>query len=72
MVHNTFVLLHTTGIYLYKSHPIFQVDILGTVVFKREREDFYSYGGNGINIVHVTDGYAAVKLWRRNVLWLLP
>ncbi|XP_012672624.1 CST complex subunit STN1 isoform X2 [Clupea harengus] len=39
------------GIYLYKSHPIFQVDILGTVVFKREREDFYSYGvddGTGV------------------------
>ncbi|XP_062399091.1 CST complex subunit STN1 isoform X2 [Sardina pilchardus] len=39
------------GIYFYRSHPIFQVDILGTVVFKREREDFYSYGvddGTGV------------------------
>lgn len=32
------------GIYFYRAHPIFQVDILGIVVFKREREDFYSYG----------------------------
>ncbi|KAL2086743.1 hypothetical protein ACEWY4_017802 [Coilia grayii] len=39
------------GIYFYKTHPIFQVDILGIVVFKREREDFYSYGvddGTGV------------------------
>ncbi|KAG5278611.1 hypothetical protein AALO_G00100860 [Alosa alosa] len=39
------------GVYFFKSHPIFQVDILGTVVFKREREDFYSYGvddGTGV------------------------
>ncbi|KAF5909203.1 CST complex subunit STN1-like, partial [Clarias magur] len=32
------------GIYFYKSHPLFQVDVLGTVVYKRERDDFYCYG----------------------------
>ncbi|XP_036419255.1 CST complex subunit STN1 isoform X3 [Colossoma macropomum] len=32
------------GIYFYKNHPLFQVDVLGTVVYKREREDFYCYG----------------------------
>ncbi|XP_065151472.2 CST complex subunit STN1 [Paramisgurnus dabryanus] len=32
------------GVYFYKTHPIFQVDVLGTVVCKREREDFYCYG----------------------------
>ncbi|KAK0136634.1 CST complex subunit STN1 [Merluccius polli] len=34
------------GIYLYNSHPIYKVDVLGTVVYKREREDFFCYGGN--------------------------
>ncbi|XP_053470956.1 CST complex subunit STN1 isoform X2 [Ictalurus furcatus] len=32
------------GIFFYKSHPLFQVDVLGTVVYRREREDFYCYG----------------------------
>ncbi|XP_062865892.1 CST complex subunit STN1 [Trichomycterus rosablanca] len=32
------------GIYFYKTHPLFQVDMLGTVVYRREREDFYCYG----------------------------
>ncbi|XP_016415933.1 CST complex subunit STN1-like [Sinocyclocheilus rhinocerous] len=32
------------GAYFYKTHPIFKVDVLGTVVYKREREDFYCYG----------------------------
>ncbi|XP_054634653.1 CST complex subunit STN1 isoform X2 [Dunckerocampus dactyliophorus] len=38
-------------IYFYKSHPIYKVDVLGTVVYKQEREDFYSYGvddGTGV------------------------
>lgn len=34
------------GVYFYKTHPVSQVDVLGTVVCKREREDFYCYGGN--------------------------
>ncbi|KAJ8264304.1 hypothetical protein GJAV_G00147590 [Gymnothorax javanicus] len=39
------------GIYFYKLHPIFKVDVLGTVVCKREREDFFCYGvddGTGV------------------------
>ncbi|XP_061628127.1 CST complex subunit STN1 isoform X1 [Phyllopteryx taeniolatus] len=38
-------------IYFYKSHPIHYVDVLGTVVYKREREDFICYGvddGTGV------------------------
>ncbi|KAM9818370.1 CST complex subunit STN1 isoform 1-T2 [Syngnathus typhle] len=40
-----------SDIYFYKSHPIHKVDVLGTVVFKREREDFFCYGvddGTGV------------------------
>ncbi|XP_060716449.1 CST complex subunit STN1 isoform X2 [Tachysurus vachellii] len=39
------------GVYFYKSHPLFQVDVLGTVVYRRERDDFYCYGvddGTGV------------------------
>ncbi|KAM3864847.1 CST complex subunit STN1 [Diretmus argenteus] len=39
------------GIYFYNSHPIYKVDVLGTVVYKREREDFFIYGvddGTGV------------------------
>ncbi|KAE8590436.1 hypothetical protein XENTR_v10018066 [Xenopus tropicalis] len=32
------------GIFFYRGHPIKQVDVLGTVVFVREKENFYSYG----------------------------
>ncbi|KAF7689542.1 CST complex subunit STN1 [Silurus meridionalis] len=32
------------GIYFYKTHPLFQVDVLGTVVYRKERDDFYCYG----------------------------
>ncbi|KAK3511179.1 hypothetical protein QTP70_032226 [Hemibagrus guttatus] len=32
------------GVYFYKSHPLYQVDVLGTVVYRRERDDFYCYG----------------------------
>ncbi|XP_074540331.1 CST complex subunit STN1 isoform X3 [Halichoeres trimaculatus] len=32
------------GIYFYNSHPVFKVDVLGTVVSKRERDDFFCYG----------------------------
>lgn len=35
-----------TGIYFYNSHPIYKVDVLGTVVYRRERDDFFCYGGN--------------------------
>ncbi|XP_078499844.1 CST complex subunit STN1 isoform X4 [Lissotriton helveticus] len=32
------------GVFFYKRHPIKQVDILGIVVDKREKENFYRYG----------------------------
>ncbi|XP_017161363.1 CST complex subunit STN1 isoform X2 [Poecilia reticulata] len=32
------------GIYFYNLHPIYKVDVLGTVVYKRERDDFFCYG----------------------------
>ncbi|XP_072559983.1 CST complex subunit STN1 isoform X1 [Paramormyrops kingsleyae] len=38
-------------VYFYKCHPLFKVDVLGTVVYKREREDFFCYGvddGTGV------------------------
>lgn len=41
--HNEYLCL--TGIYFYKLHPIYKVDVLGTVVYKRERDDFFCYGG---------------------------
>ncbi|XP_029365416.1 CST complex subunit STN1 [Echeneis naucrates] len=43
--------MQVPGIYFYNSHPIYKVDILGTVVYKREREDFFCYGvddGTGV------------------------
>lgn len=36
--------IQVPGIYFYNSHPIYKVDVLGTVVYKREREDFFCYG----------------------------
>ncbi|KAM9857554.1 CST complex subunit STN1 [Aulostomus maculatus] len=39
------------GIYFYNSHPIYKVDVLGIVVYKRERDDFFCYGvddGTGV------------------------
>ncbi|XP_020567980.1 CST complex subunit STN1 isoform X1 [Oryzias latipes] len=39
------------GIYFYNSHPIYKVDVLGTVVYKRERDNFFCYGvddGTGV------------------------
>ncbi|KAM7393578.1 hypothetical protein PAMP_020438 [Pampus punctatissimus] len=39
------------GIYFYNLHPVYKVDVLGTVVYKREREDFFCYGvddGTGV------------------------
>ncbi|CAL8389570.1 unnamed protein product [Arctogadus glacialis] len=39
------------GIFFYNSHPIYKVDVLGTVVCKRERDDFFCYGvddGTGV------------------------
>uniref|UniRef100_A0A8C5WIN1 CST complex subunit STN1 n=1 Tax=Leptobrachium leishanense TaxID=445787 RepID=A0A8C5WIN1_9ANUR len=36
------------GIFFYNKHPIKQVDILGTIVYVREKDSFYTYGGNAI------------------------
>ncbi|XP_051242104.1 CST complex subunit STN1 isoform X2 [Dicentrarchus labrax] len=39
------------GIYFYNLHPIYKVDVLGTVVYRRERDDFFCYGvddGTGV------------------------
>lgn len=39
------------GIYFYNSHPIHKVDVFGTVVYKKERDDFFCYGvddGTGV------------------------
>ncbi|XP_026158753.1 CST complex subunit STN1 [Mastacembelus armatus] len=43
--------IQVPGIYFYNSHPVYKVDVLGTVVYKREREDFFCYGvddGTGV------------------------
>ncbi|XP_067393109.1 CST complex subunit STN1 [Emydura macquarii macquarii] len=32
------------GIFFYNGHPVRQVDVVGTVVLKKERDAFYSYG----------------------------
>ncbi|XP_074928988.1 CST complex subunit STN1 isoform X2 [Chelonoidis abingdonii] len=33
------------GIFFYNGHPIRQVDVVGTVVLRKERDAFYNYGG---------------------------
>ncbi|XP_023147841.2 CST complex subunit STN1 isoform X2 [Amphiprion ocellaris] len=50
------------GIYFYNMHPIYKVDVLGTVVYKREREDFFCYG--------VDDGTGVINCmcWKNDLL----
>lgn len=50
------------GIYFYNSHPISKVDVLGTVVYKRERDDFFCYG--------VDDGTGVINClcWKNDLL----
>ncbi|KAG7238187.1 hypothetical protein INR49_031101 [Caranx melampygus] len=50
------------GIYFYNSHPVYKVDILGTVVYKREKEDFFCYG--------VDDGTGVINClcWKNDLL----
>lgn len=50
------------GIYFYNCHPIYKVDVLGTVVYKREREDFFCYG--------VDDGTGVINClcWKNDLL----
>uniref|UniRef100_A0A1A7YUI4 CST complex subunit STN1 n=1 Tax=Iconisemion striatum TaxID=60296 RepID=A0A1A7YUI4_9TELE len=43
--------IQVPGIYFYNLRPIYKVDVLGTVVYKKEREDFFCYGvddGTGV------------------------
>ncbi|KAI3353497.1 hypothetical protein L3Q82_019289 [Scortum barcoo] len=50
------------GIYFYNSHPIYKVDVLGTVVYRRERDDFFCYG--------VDDGTGVINClcWKSDLL----
>ncbi|XP_068177269.1 CST complex subunit STN1 isoform X2 [Antennarius striatus] len=50
------------GIFFYNMHPIYKVDVFGTVVYKKEREDFFCYG--------VDDGTGVIKClcWKNNLL----
>ncbi|KAM4703623.1 CST complex subunit STN1 [Rhinophrynus dorsalis] len=48
------------GIFFYKNHPIKKVDILGTVVYVREKENFYSYG------VDDSTGVISCTCWKNN------
>ncbi|XP_070683959.1 CST complex subunit STN1 isoform X3 [Pempheris klunzingeri] len=54
--------IQVPGIYFYNSHPIYKVDVLGTVVYKREREDFFCYG--------VDDGTGVINClcWKNDLL----
>ncbi|XP_063290631.1 CST complex subunit STN1 [Pelobates fuscus] len=49
------------GIFFYKEHPIKQVDILGTIVSVREKDNFYSYG------VDDSTGVITCTCWKRTV-----
>ncbi|KAM4585016.1 CST complex subunit STN1 isoform 1-T2 [Odontesthes bonariensis] len=50
------------GIYFYNLHPIYKVDVLGIVVYKRERDDFFCYG--------VDDGTGVINClcWKSDLL----
>ncbi|XP_008277220.1 CST complex subunit STN1 [Stegastes partitus] len=50
------------GIYFYNKHPIYKVDVLGTVVYKKERDDFFCYG--------VDDGTGVINClcWKSDLL----
>ncbi|XP_072319911.1 CST complex subunit STN1 isoform X2 [Eucyclogobius newberryi] len=50
------------GIYFYNSHPIYKVDVLGTVVYKRERDDFFCYG------VDDSTGVINCLCWKNDLL----
>ncbi|XP_027872121.1 CST complex subunit STN1 [Xiphophorus couchianus] len=54
--------IQVPGIYFYNLHPIYKVDVLGTVVYKRERDDFFCYG--------VDDGTGVINClcWKSNLL----
>lgn len=50
------------GIYFYNSHPIYKVDVLGVVVYKRERDDFFCYG------VDDSTGVINCLCWKNDLL----
>ncbi|XP_023190121.1 CST complex subunit STN1 [Xiphophorus maculatus] len=54
--------IQVPGIYFYNLHPIYKVDVLGIVVYKRERDDFFCYG--------VDDGTGVINClcWKSNLL----
>ncbi|TKS69328.1 CST complex subunit STN1 [Collichthys lucidus] len=54
--------IQVPGIYFYNKHPIYKVDVLGTVVYKRERDDFFCYG--------VDDGTGVINClcWKSDLL----
>ncbi|CAJ1053032.1 CST complex subunit STN1 isoform X1 [Xyrichtys novacula] len=54
--------IQVPDVYFYNSHPIFQVDVLGTVVYKRERDSFFCYG--------VDDGTGVINClcWKKDLL----
>ncbi|XP_008315575.1 CST complex subunit STN1 isoform X2 [Cynoglossus semilaevis] len=54
--------IQVPGIYFYNSHPVYRVDVLGKVVYKREREDFFCYG--------VDDGTGVINClcWKNELL----
>lgn len=46
---------HIPGIFFYNSHPVSKVDILGTVVLTREKDNFYIYGvDDGTGVISCT------------------
>lgn len=51
-----------SGVFFYKRHPIKQVDILGIVVDKREKEHFYRYG------VDDSTGVISCTCWKKTRL----
>ncbi|XP_017297231.1 CST complex subunit STN1 isoform X2 [Kryptolebias marmoratus] len=54
--------IQVPGIYFYNQHPIYKVDVLGTVVYRRERDTFFCYG--------VDDGTAVINClcWKSELL----
>lgn len=54
------------GIFFYNSHPIYKVDVLGTVVYKRERDDFFCYG------VDDSTGVINCLCWKNEILKEAP
>ncbi|XP_053273729.1 CST complex subunit STN1 isoform X1 [Pleuronectes platessa] len=54
--------IQVPGIYFYNSHPVYKVDVLGTVVYRRERDDFFCYG--------VDDGTGVINCmcWKSDLL----